>query len=93
MSATMEASTFARYFSVSPPKGRLGAAPTPCTAIDIPGRTFPVTEVFMEQLMLLGDLPFMMPKKADLFPDGAEGAPELSRWDDGCYFMDAYAES
>jgi HrpA-like RNA helicase len=72
MSATMEAATFARYFA--------GNGGRPCSVIEIPGRTFPVREVYLDDVLAVTDVPFQLPKRSELFPD-CSGASEVSRLD------------
>ena len=54
MSATAESEKFAKYFSI-PIRGRLQEAPI----IPIEGRTYKISEYYLEDLRSLGDLPFV----------------------------------
>jgi ATP-dependent RNA helicase DHX57 len=59
MSATLESSLFASYFA-----SRSGK---PCPVIDIPGRTFPVRELYLNDVAAaVPDLRIQLPKKKDM---------------------------
>ena len=103
MSATMEASTFSRYFSnlgssASHGSGKGGTAAskpsTGCVVIEIPGRTFPVKELYLDDIVGVTDVPFMLPKKAELFPEAAAAGDDadksLSRSFKLCYASVAF---
>lgn len=94
MSATMESSLFAKYFAgmgatvvsasggAGSGKGRGAGAGSasrqPCPVIEIPGRTFPVTELYLNDLVAaVPDLHIKLPKKRDMVVAEAEGAPEV----------------
>ncbi|PGH13714.1 hypothetical protein AJ80_06219 [Polytolypa hystricis UAMH7299] len=47
MSATANTNLFANYFKIMSPDGE----PTPCPQINIPGRTYPVRELFLEHVL------------------------------------------
>ncbi|CAZ80083.1 unnamed protein product [Tuber melanosporum] len=74
MSATMDTELFASYFQYKTADGRL----VPCPNLSVPGRTFPVKEVYLEEIQdalhaLLSMLHSSIPNQNEVFEDVLEG--------------------